>query len=130
MNFSEEQKSLLYVLQRGLPLDPRPLAAIGAECGLSEKEVSEFIALLFADGQARRLGAVFDARRLGYQSVLCATSLPDPVRMAEVAEALAPHPGITHCYERGWPAELDCGKILPGGQNDSGIVQRSPARGV
>ena len=115
MSFSEKEKTLLYSLQRGLPLEPRPLALIGSECGFTETEVAEFIARVLHDGAARRLGAIFDGRRLGYRSVLCAFSLPDAKGKESVAASLVPISGVTHCYERGWPPELD--PRSPGGPN-------------
>lgn len=100
------EQELLYRLQRGLPLEPRPFAVLGRELGATEAETIRFVEALFDSGRARRLGAVFDARRLGYRSVLCAVSVPDTARMETLAQELAGHPGITHCYERGWPDAL------------------------
>lgn len=119
MSISIEDR-LLLLLQEGLPLTPRPFADLGAPVGASEAEVVGFVERQLAAGHARRLGAVFDARRLGYRSLLCAARIDDPAAMAAAAERLAPVDGITHCYERGWPAELDpdsaggpAGKALP-----------------
>jgi len=55
---------------------------------------------------------VFDARRLGYRSALCAMRVPR-ARLAEVAAKVTPVRGITHAYERGWPEALPAD--LPGG---------------
>ncbi len=52
-----------------------------------------------ADGLLRRFGGIFDARRLGYKSILCALDVPVD-RMAEQAAIIAALPGVTHCYER------------------------------
>ena len=43
MNFSDREKGLLYELQRGLPLEERPFAALGAACGFSEDEVIAYL---------------------------------------------------------------------------------------
>ena len=101
------ENQLLILLQKGLPLAARPFAELGQAVGWTEEQVVGFVENLFRSGTARRLGAVFDARRLGYRSVLCAIATRDPRRLPELANILAPHPGITHCYERGWPNELD-----------------------
>jgi DNA-binding Lrp family transcriptional regulator len=61
---------------------------------------------LCASGVARRFGAVFDSRLLGYTSTLCALDVP-PGELDAVAARIVPHPGVTHCYLRGWPDELD-----------------------
>ena len=90
---------LLVALQEGLPLVPRPFARVGAALGLSEETVLVRIRTLFETGVARRFGAVFESRSLGYESTLCAAEVP--ARDVEAAAArIAPHPGITHCYER------------------------------
>lgn len=104
MNTTEEQ--LLFLLQKGLPLTPRPFAELGATVGLTEEQVLAFVCTLFRDGVARRLGAVFDSRYLGYRSALCAVRIDDPAQIEVAARAIAPLTGITHCYERGWSAEL------------------------
>jgi len=90
---------LLLALQRGLPLVPRPFAALGERLGLGETAVLDCVTGMIQSGTARRLGAVFDSRSLGYVSTLCAADVP-PAKLAEVAARLTPHAGITHCYER------------------------------
>lgn len=105
MTVRASAEELLYRLQQGLPLTPRPFAVLGREVGWTEDEVVREVENLFRTGRARRLGAVFDVRRMGFKSALCAARVTDPARLAHVAEQLFPIAGITHCYERGWPAE-------------------------
>ncbi len=100
------EKQLLFLLQKGLPLVPRPFAELGAAVGLTEEQVLAFVRGLFRDGVARRLGAVFDSRYLGYRSALCAAYIPDHTALEAAARAIAPLTGVTHCYERGWPQDL------------------------
>ncbi|MDP2991577.1 MAG: hypothetical protein Q8O57_13535, partial [Kiritimatiellota bacterium] len=77
----------------------RPWAAMARTLGMTEAEVLHAARDLFERGVARRFGAVFDSRHLGYASTLCAVDVP--LRDIErVAALLQPHPGITHCYER------------------------------
>lgn len=90
---------LLVVLQKGIPIDARPFARLGETLGLTEDAVLAQVRSLFASGVARRFGAVFDSRSLGYGSTLCAADLPAGDLEAATAR-IAPHPGITHCYER------------------------------
>ena len=86
-------------LQRGIPLEPRPFAALARSVGLSEDDLLSEIARLRGDGKVRRFGAVFDARRMGWRSALCAASVP-PKDIEKVAAELVPISGVTHCYER------------------------------
>ena len=112
MAWDEQEAEALVALQRGIGLTERPFARLGASCGLSEEAVLALAQRLFAAGEARRVGAVFDSRRLGYSSALCAMTVPR-VRMSEIAAKVAGVKGVTHAYERGWPAGLP--SDLPGG---------------
>jgi len=112
MVLDEQEATALVALQRGIALTERPFAKLGETCGLSEEAVLALIQRLKAAGDARRFGAVFDARRLGYASALCAMTVPR-VKLAEIAAKVANVSGVTHAYERGWPTELPVS--LPGG---------------
>jgi len=112
VDWNEREAAALVALQRGIPLLERPFAELGEGCGLSEEAVLALVRRLFEAGDARRFGAVFDARRLGYRSALCAMQLPRE-KLAEMAGKVTVLRGVTHAYERGWPAELPSG--LPGG---------------
>ncbi len=104
-DWNQQEAAALVALQRGVPLVGRPFAELGAPCGLSEAQVVELAARLLASGDARRFGGVFDARRLGYRSALCAMRVPE-AELVAVASRVAAVRGVTHAYERGWPAEL------------------------
>ncbi len=87
--------AVLTRLQHGVDPVARPFQ----ELALPEHEVVALLERALADGLVRRFGAVFDARRLGYRSVLCALDCP-PERLEAQAAIIAGHPGVTHCYER------------------------------
>ncbi len=98
------QDQLILHLQRGLPLVERPFAEVGRGLDLSEQQVLEFARATLVDGRARRFGAIFDVRRTGYASTLCAAALG-----ADELRSIVPHliadDGITHCYLRSPNAE-------------------------
>ena len=100
-----DNNDLLVALQRGIPIARRPFSELGETLELSEAEVLGALRTLFDENRARRFGAVFDVRRLGYLSALCAVDVPQAEVEARAA-ALTPYTGITHCYVRGWPPEL------------------------
>ncbi len=102
----EQNSKLLLAIQKGLPLEKNPFNAIAQELGSSEDEVLSQIKQLFDEGKARRIGGIFDARRLGYKSALCALTTT-PENRDELAALVTPNSGTTHCYLRGWPEELD-----------------------
>jgi len=101
---TESDARLLAELQRSLPLAVRPFAQIGRTLDRGEDEVIETTARLLDSGVIRRLGAFFDARRLGYETTLVAADIgeADPDR---VAAPIVSHPCTTHVYLRdGRPA--------------------------
>jgi len=101
---ADDAAGLLLALQRGLPLVARPFAALAEPLGLTEAAALEQAQGFVRDGLVRRFGAVFDARRLGYDSTLCTVDVP-VADVERIAARLQPHPGITHCYQRtGAPA--------------------------
>lgn len=93
------EADLLLAIQKGLPLEADPLGRLGAPLGLSARQVLERVQELIRKGVGRRFGAVFDSASLGYQSTLCAADVPED-RLDHAAAALAPHTGVTHCYQR------------------------------
>lgn len=92
-------------LQRGIPLCPRPFEALARELDCAEDDLLDFVARCRRAGLVRRFGAVFDTRRLGYRSVLCAATVPRDALDAAAAKVI-PFVGVTHCYLR----ELETGK--------------------
>ncbi len=86
-------------LQRGIPLCARPFEALARELDCAEADLLDFISTCRRDGLVRRFGAVFDTRRLGYRSVLCAASVPSDA-LDGAAGKIIPFIGVTHCYLR------------------------------
>jgi len=103
MNFDYDY--LLVLLQKGIPFVEKPFAALGKKCGATEQEVLEVIGNLFKTDKARRFGGVFDTRRLGFKSSLCAVHLDEEV-FNEKLDLLLHENGITHSYRRGQPEPL------------------------
>jgi len=89
----------LVALQQGLPLCARPFEALARETGCTEDDLLETLATARREGLVRRFGAVFDVRRLGYRSALCAASVPEK-ELDAVAARITPLVGVTHCYVR------------------------------
>ena len=100
-----EDRALLDLLQKDFPIAPRPFALLGAKAGLTEAEVVARVAAWRKSGIIRRLGPVFEPRRLGYSGVLCGAAVPE-ARIGRVAGVVNRFPGVTHNYlrEARWPA--------------------------
>jgi len=100
----EPVREIVAALQRGVPREARPVAALARELGVTEAATLAVAERMLTDGSARRFGAVFDARRLGYRSELCALNLP--AEAPDAVNAVVAHPGVTHVYLRGHPPGL------------------------
>ena len=95
----ELDRKLLNLIQDDFPLVPEPYQALGEGLGLSGAAVLERLRRLTAQGVIRRLGPVFESRKLGYQGTLCAMTVPAQ-RLEEVAGVINAFPGVTHNYLR------------------------------
>ena len=92
---------ILNEIQREFPLVRRPFADLGARVGIGEPELLERVRRLHA-GDApviRQISAIFDTRKLGYDSMLVAFKVP-PEQLEQAAAELNRNPGISHNYER------------------------------
>lgn len=104
-------RALLRAIEPGLPLVPRPYAALAAELGLPEAEVVRRLERLVADGPIRRLGVVVRHRSLGYRAnAMVVWALPEG-RVAELGAAAGRLPFVTLSYRRparppDWPYNL------------------------
>lgn len=90
---------MVVALQRGIPLCTRPFEELSRELGCGEADLLACLARQRAVGTVRRFGAVFDTRRLGYRSALCAAAVSVEALDAAAAK-LTPLAGVTHCYVR------------------------------
>lgn len=92
-------RAMLEQLQAAFPLVPQPYATLAQALNLEEDDVLVRIARLKEEGIIRQIGAIFDTRRLGYQSTLVAFHVEDG-RLEEVAAPISAHPGVSHNYAR------------------------------
>ncbi|WP_070000021.1 siroheme decarboxylase subunit alpha [Cellulosilyticum sp. I15G10I2] len=95
----DNARRLLNKLQIDFPLESRPFLTIAKELDMTEDEVILLINQLKNKGYIRRLGGVFDSKRLGYSSTLCAMEVPED-RIEEVACMINSYQGVTHNYLR------------------------------
>lgn len=92
---------ILNEIQRDFPLVRRPFADLGARIGIGERDMLSRVERLHA-GEApviRQISAIFDTRKLGYDSMLVALKVPRD-QLERAAEELNRNPGISHNYER------------------------------
>ncbi len=113
MELTVADTALLAALQNGLPLEPKPYAALGRSVGMTEAEVLDRLAALQAQGTIQRMGVIVKHRALGYRAnAMVVWDIPDS-QVAETGRAFSTYPFVTLCYRRPrrlpeWPYNLFC----------------------
>ena len=117
-------RALLERLQADFPLmTPRPFAALGRSLHLEEAEVLARVSRLKEASVIRQISAIFDTRRLGYQSTLVAFRVADAA-LEDVAAQVSAHPGVSHSYARPHHYNLWFTLAVPPGQEVAAEVGR------
>jgi DNA-binding Lrp family transcriptional regulator len=127
----ETDKRILNSLQADFPVVPKPFAAIAERIGVKEEEVLTRVRRMKDNGLIRRIGAIFESRKLGYVSALCAARVSEE-KMASFVEIVNAYEGVTHNYRRNdeyniWftfiaPTEEDIQAFLAGIRKKTGIA--------
>ena len=97
--------------QAGLPLVPRPYAAVANALGVGEAQVIALLRKMIADGRIRRIGAVPNHYALGYRAnAMTVWDVADEA-VDRLGRAVGALPFVTHCYRRprrlpDWPYNL------------------------
>lgn len=99
MSIDDLDRRLLNIIQMSFPLSVEPFKALADELGTTEEEVLNRVQKLKDMGIIRRIGGIFDSRKLGYKSTLCAMKVPED-RVEEVAAIVNSYTGVTHNYLR------------------------------
>lgn len=92
-------KKLLNLMQDEIPINKRPFKLLGEKLMLTEKEVLKRVNKLKEDGIIRRIGGIFNSRKMGYTSTLCAAKVPEN-KIEEVALCINEYYEVTHNYIR------------------------------
>lgn len=104
-------RPIVQAMTEGLPLVPRPFAAIATALGRSESEIIARINALQAAGILTRIGVIVRHRAIGWKSnAMVVWDVPEH-RIDTAGPVLANHPGVTLCYQRPringlWPFSL------------------------
>ena len=104
-------QKLLAIIQDGFPLVERPYKALAEMLNVSEQEVFDEVEKMRASGVIRRIGGVYDSKKLGFISRLCAGKVPassldfsaephSQTPMEKFAAVVMNEPAITHNYIR------------------------------
>jgi DNA-binding Lrp family transcriptional regulator len=90
---------ILNLIQTAFPLDAEPYRWIGEQAGITHEEAFDRIRQLKESGIIRRIGAVFDPKKLGFVSTLCAARVPEK-KLKGFVKLVNAYPGVTHNYRR------------------------------
>ncbi|MEW6698203.1 MAG: AsnC family transcriptional regulator [Bacillota bacterium] len=99
MQLDQLDRRLLNLVQSEFPICPQPYQVLAEQLGVTEQEILQRLERLMKQDVIRRLGGVFDSRKLGYKGTLCAIKVPKD-RIDEVAAVVNSYLGITHNYLR------------------------------
>ncbi|MFC1533895.1 siroheme decarboxylase subunit beta [Thermodesulfobacteriota bacterium] len=106
----ELDKKIISLLQKDLPLDPRPYALMADQIGIHESQLLDRVKRLIKKGVIRRFGATLYHQEAGFSSnAMVAWVVPDE-KVEEAGRAMAEFNEVTHCYQRrpqkGWRYNL------------------------
>ena len=124
---------LIAATQAGLPLVPRPYAAVAAQLGVSSDVVRERLAGMLRTGLIRRIGAVPNHYRLGFVANGMTVWDVDDARVDELGAQVGALSGVSHCYRRPrelprWPYNLFA--MLHGRSREEVEAQRMKVRAL
>ena len=97
--FDPIDREIMNTIQAAFPLVAEPYKAVAKTVGTTEQDVIDRIGVLRQKNVVRQIGAIFDTRKLKYQSMLVAMRFPEE-NLDNAARFLNRHPGISHNYER------------------------------
>nr|WP_299242495.1 AsnC family protein [uncultured Halomonas sp.] len=110
---TEAEQRLRALIEKGLPLTPRPWLTLAEQCGMDETEVMATVERWQSEGLIKRLGLVVKHRPLGIRAnAMVVWDVPD-AWISELGRCLAEEPAVTLCYRRprrlpDWPFNLFC----------------------
>jgi DNA-binding Lrp family transcriptional regulator len=100
MDLSDRDRRLIAAIEDGLPLVPRPFAAVAGAAGMSEETVIDGLRHLLAAGVLRRFGVIVRHHELGYRAnAMVVWDAPDE-RVEAAGRRLAELPYVSLCYRR------------------------------
>lgn len=126
------------LLQRDLPLQPRPFDALARMSGMVAEELLASARTLQKRGQLRRLSATLHNRKPGFAaSAMGVWSVP-PEKTDDYAAKLIQHRAVSHCYLRpvyeDWPYNLyttvharsvdECDSVINDLAKDAGLTHK------
>lgn len=123
MTMDDVDRHILEVAQSAFPVEPRPFEALAAKIGIGEEEALERIRRLQEAGVIREVGPVFNLRKLGYTSTLCAARVAESC-VEHVAGLVNSFAEVTHNYLRDDPFNMWFTLIAASNERIEEILER------
>lgn len=107
----ELDRQIITATQSGLPLVKEPYQVIADQLNIEPELLQQRMKKMLASGQIRRIGAVPNHYKLGYNAnAMSVWNVPDN-KITELGKQLGALPFVSHCYERPrflpeWPYNL------------------------
>jgi len=126
------------LLQRDLPLQPRPFDSLSKNGGVSVDEILSTARNMQRRGQIRRFGAVIVSRKAGFSASAMAVWAVPEGQVDEIGTRLSQNRAVSHCYLRpvydDWPYNVytivhgrsvdECESIINDLAADTGIREK------
>ncbi len=111
MSIDATDRAIIAATQDGLPLVPRPYAAVAKTLGLEEKTVRHRLRRMQETGIVRRIAVAPNHYALGMVANGMSVWDVEDARVAELGTEVGALPFVSHCYERpralpDWPYNL------------------------
>ena len=123
MSLDVLDRQLIDMIQSDFPLAPEPFRVLGDRLGLSAQDVIERLARLQQAGHIRQIGPVFDLKKLGFTSSLCAAKV-DPAHLDEAVAFINGFDEVTHNYLRGHAYNVWFTLIAPTSERIAAILDK------
>lgn len=126
------------LLQRDLPLHPRPFETLARNGVLGADEILSAARTLLSRGQMRRFGAFIQPRKIGFVATAMGVWAVPPDRADDLGRKMSEHRAVSHCFLRptydDWPYNLyttvhgrsvdECESIINDLAIDTGVEEK------
>ena len=136
--FTPAEIECIRLLQRDLPLQPRPFEALARNTAVAVDELLTLAKAMLKRGQMRRFGAAIQPRKPGFSASAMGLWVVPKENADEYAAKLSQHRAVSHCYLRptydDWPYNIyttvhgrsvdECESIINDLAIDTGLTQK------
>lgn len=96
---NQKDKDLLNLIQFNFPITEKPFKSLAQKLNLTEEQVIKKIQSLKKKKIIRRIGGIFESKKMKFESVLVAAKVPTN-KIKKFAKVVSGYREATHCYLR------------------------------